>query len=195
MEKYKLKKDTFFHEAGMVCRLTPKGNLVLDDNIGTCILNRKKLKEHPELLDEWFEKIEEEKKYGGRVPKEGNEYWFIDDHGRIHRDSWRKLTNVGELRFNSGFAFWTEEEAEKELARRKAYAVLKEDTKGFEPDWNDGGEPKYFVGYSWGKGLVVDYNWRYQWLEGLYFATEEDARISIKNHKQEWLDYLGVEEQ
>lgn len=60
MEKYRLKKDTFFYKAGTVCRLTPKGNLVINDDIGTCILHKKELKDRPELLDEWFEKIEEE---------------------------------------------------------------------------------------------------------------------------------------
>lgn len=68
MERYKLKKDTFFFGAGTICLLTPKGNLILEDSEGTVVLRKHQLESHPELLDEWFEKIEE-KKYGGRVPK------------------------------------------------------------------------------------------------------------------------------
>lgn len=78
MEKYKLKKDTFFNKAGTICKLTPKGNMVLDDCEGACILHDYQLKEHPELLDEWFEKIEE-KKYGGRAPKRGGEHITIKE--------------------------------------------------------------------------------------------------------------------
>lgn len=159
-----------------------------------------------ELLDELdvpedlagYEIIVEEKKYGGRAPKRNDRYWYIDAEGYIQSAVWGNidihLTGADEKRFECGSAFWTEEEAEKELARRKAYVILKEDTKGFVPDWNDNDERKYFVGYRWGKGLVVDHNLRHQWLEGPYFATGEDARASIKVHEKEWKTWLGVEE-
>lgn len=194
MKKYKLKKDTFFYKAGTVCRLTPKGNMVLDDNQGTCLLHNYQLKDHPEILDEWFEKIEE-KKYGGRVPKHGDEYWAVISDGSILKDIWSDM-GVDKGKFESGSAFWTREEAEKELKRRIAYVILKEDTKGFVPNWADKDQPKYYAAYNYYDNRVdVDNAWCYRahgW--GLYFATEEDVRVSIKNHEQEWLDYLQTEE-
>lgn len=199
MEKYKLKKDTFFNKAGTICKLTPKGNIVLDNCEGTCILHDYQLREHPKLLDEWFEKIEE-KKYGGRVPKNGDEYWYIAGDGTILSSIWSgygKVCSADASRFESGSAFWTREEAEKELKRRKAYVILKDDTKGFEPNWTDGEQAKYFVAYSYYENtLNVDIAWRYKAIgQKLYFATEEDVRISINDHKQQWLDYLDAEDE
>jgi len=85
----------------------------------------------------------------------------------------------------------------KELKRRNAYVILKEDTKGFVPNWTDKDQPKYYAVYNYYDNRVdVNIAWSYKahgW--GLYFATKEDIRASIKNHKQLWLDYLGVEEE
>jgi hypothetical protein len=193
MEKYKLKKDTFFYKAGTVCKLTEKGNMVLDDNQGTCILHKYQFDSHPDLLDEWFEKIEE-KKYDGRVPKKKDMFWFIMADGVIAAGTWDGV-DYDRDRFEAGSAFWTREEAEKELKRRKAYVILKEDTKGFVPEWAKSDQRKYVVLYNYYDNMLdIDIVWCYKTNEwGLYFATEEDARASIKNHKQEWLDYLNIE--
>lgn len=194
MIKYKLKKDTFFYKAGTICELTPKGNMVLGDNGGTCILHNYQLREHPELLDEWFEKIEE-KEYGGRVPRAGAVYWTILAHGEILEDTWYDLKRDGK-RFESGSAFWTREEAEKESKRRKAYVILKEDTKGFVPDWKDSTQIKYYVVCPYDGFRILRVTFAFSNKHGiLYFKTKEDAEASIKNHHQQWLDYLGVEEE
>lgn len=194
MEKYKLKKDTFFYKAGTICKLTPKGNMVLDNCEGTCILHDYQFDSHPGLLDEWFEKIEEQK-YGGRVREEGDACWYIDEEGDIIEDCWMP-TELQLIIYKAGNMFWTEEEAEKELKRRKAYVILKEDTNGFEPDWNNIDHLKYFIEYNYyDSKLGVHNTWGCKangW--GLYFATMADAQASIGAHRQQWLDYLGVEE-
>lgn len=203
MEKYKLKKDTFFYKAGTICKLTPKGNMVLDDNQGTCLLHDYQLKDHPEILDEWFEKIEK-KKYGGRVPKKGDKFWLVGLSGSLNEFEWGwGVYNVdvdedkafGPVWFEAGNAFWTREEAEKERKRRKAYVILKEDTKGFVPDWENPYSEGCSVYYSRaGKHLDVFFSFCRQ--NGLiYFATRADAEASIKAHRQQWLDYLCVEEE
>lgn len=192
MEKYKLRKDTFFNKAGTICKLTPKGNMVLDDCEGACILHDYQLKEHPELLDEWFEKIEE-KKYGGRAPKNGDTFYYISAAGEVIEGEWLD-GGVCEARFEHNNGFWTKEEAEKELARRKAYVILKEDTKGFKPDWENPYADEYYVYYAHNrKHFGVDSSFCYQ--SGLiYFATRADAEASIKAHEKEWRAWLGVEE-
>lgn len=193
MEKYKLKKDTFFFEAGTICLLTPKGNLILEDSEGTVVLRKHQLESHPELLDEWFEKIEE-KKYGGRVPKRGDRYWYVSSSAQIIGTTWYG-SDCDEGAFECGSAFWTEEEAERELARRKAYVILKEDTKGFKPDWENRDEKKYYVVYSYDLGIFsTGWNRQLDSGEKLYFATREDSDASIKAHEKEWKVWLGVEE-
>lgn len=146
-------------------------------------------------LNEGYEDAPEEKNYGGRVPEIGDYYWFIEGYGNIANAYWDG-TDVDKARFECGNAFWTFEEAEKELKRRKAYVILKEDTKGFKPDWGKGGEGKWYVLYRHSAGdFILDWCVAHNDGEKLYFATKEDAEASIKAHEKEWLDYLGIEEQ
>lgn len=172
MKKYKLKKDTIFYKAGTVCKLTPRGNLVLDDCEGTCVVSKHKLEKFPELLDEWFEKIEE-KKYGGRVPKRWDVYWYIYPDGSIFESTWTGvITDIG--RFESGSAFWTRKEAEKELECRKAWTRLKD--KGFKFEWfeeTDRGELGDFTIYA---HIEPDYSQKYEEFDNdlnILFGGEE----------------------
>lgn len=198
MEKYKLKKDTFFYKAGTICTLTKEGHLVVDDSQVT-LLYEHELKYHPELLEEWFEKIGE-KKYGGRVPKGGDEYWFLSPDGKLCRDTiatgYDTICTTDAHRFESGSAFWTYKEAEKEFKRRNAYVILKEDTKGFVPDWNNSYETKHAVYYDHiNEKFDLLFFGANQYGADLFFATEEDVKASIEAHRQQWLDYLGIEEE
>ena len=134
----------------------------------------------------------EEKKYGGRAPKAGDEYWVVYSNGVIESQPWEDKETDGDL-FECGSAFWTEEEAEKELARREAYVILKEDTKGFKPDWGND-TYKYVVTWTSSEGGRL-------FTEGvcslcnsrLCFATKEDSEASIEAHEKEWKTWLGVE--
>lgn len=195
MEKYKLLKDLPNAKAGEIFVIAVDiGALVREHNQYDVLYSKEQLQENDILnLDKgWFEKIEE-KKYGGRVPEIGDYYWFIEGYGNIANAYWNG-TDVDKTRFECGNAFWTFEEAEKELKRRKAYVVLKEDMKGFKPNWEDPRTDKYHVFYTHDKKyLGVDYNYCYQ-TDLIYFATRADAEASVETHRQQWLDYLGVEE-
>ena len=127
--------------------------------------------------------------------EEPKEYWCIDWDGGINHidllgnpegDHEEKKKQIGNY-------FETREEAEKELARRKAYVILKEDTKGFKPDWKNENEKKYYVVYDYGSDKFVS-EWRevYNGGEKLYFATQEDAEASVKAHEKDWKTWLGV---
>lgn len=147
-----------------------------------------------ELCEDW-EDAPQEKKYGGRVPESLDGYYYIDDDGSLQTQVWAETRyDIG--RFECGNGFWTKEETEKELARRKAYVILKEDTKGFKPNWKNNDEEKYHVLYSHDLGrFSIGWNRQLNGGEKLYFATEEDAEASIEAHRQLWLDYLGIEEE
>ena len=138
----------------------------------------------------------EEKKYGGRVPKDGATFYYIAPAGAIIKREWADGGSC-ESMFEYGSAFWTEEEAEKELARREAYAILKEDTKGFKPNWGRVSMSKYTVYYDHQAGsLSIDEYSCYQELPSdLIFATHEDAKASIEAHSFEWKTWLGVEDE
>lgn len=145
-------------------------------------------------LCERFEDAPEERKYGGRVREEGDACWYIDEEGDIIEDCWMP-TELQLIIYEAGNMFWTIGEAEKEVARRKAYVILKEDTKGFKPDWKDY-NTKWFVRYCRSLGGVLRPDWTQRdSAELIYFSSSEDAEASIKTHRQEWLDYLGIEEE
>lgn len=125
--------------------------------------------------------------------KYGDEYYAIASDGFITTEIYRYDNSYEHnSRVDIGNAFITKEEAEKELARRKAKVILERDTKGFKPDWE---KYNYGVEVYWdhcGKKLV------YNWVElndgTIRFKTDEDAQASIKAHEKEWKIYLGVEE-
>ena len=88
------------------------------------------------------------------------------------------------------------EEAEKRKRQIEAEYILRQYTKGFVPDWSDRSEQKWYCFFNYGyKDIVIydSYN-NYHNQHMLYFATEEDAKASVKNHRKEWLEYFGIKE-
>lgn len=195
MEKYKLLKDLPNAKAGEIFEYAAGKTQQLFSETSPATFSAQEIKEYDILNPDkgWFEKIEE-KKYGGRVPKRGDKYWVVCGSGVIESDDWG-FGNLDESSFECGSAFWTKEEAEKELARRKAYVILREDTKGFKPDWNNSYELKHAVYYDHdnGKFAIASFGSN-QYRTDLFFATQKDAEASIKAHPSEWKTWLGIEE-
>lgn len=125
--------------------------------------------------------------------KEGDECLKIDP-------AWEKgYTNIfyGEYAKNLrevGDLFLTEGEVQKEIARRKAKQILLRDTKGFKPNWNDHSQNKTLVYYDSDDKKLKIIPWSVNAFGSIYFATEEDAEVSIETHEKEWKIYLGAEE-
>lgn len=128
-------------------------------------------------------------------PKVGDEYCYIQASANsVGVTSWadddfdRGVNKVGNV-------FRTEDEAEKAAEWLKARKVLFDDAKGFKPNWKDDQEYKWSV--SWdcdGIRLFISLYFSETSSPGPYFATKEDAEVSIKVHEKEWKIYLGVEE-
>ena len=117
--------------------------------------------------------------------KAGEEF-FISKSGNLIAGTPRNLKSIGNY-------FETEEEAEKCIAYLKAKVVLKQDTGGFKPDWEDMGELKYY-GY-WDCNVdEVDFGYTYaDRTPDIYFQSEEDIKESFKKHPDEWKTYLTYE--
>lgn len=189
MKRYRLKNDIPKFKAGTEFRISEKGHLAHGNSL---VYHKNDLKKHPEILNDWFEEIEEQPKTVWDL-RQGDVCWKIDigwDMGYtdIFYSSYaRDLRDIGDL-------FVTEEEANKELARRKAKVILERDTKGFKPDWNNSNQKKISVYYDCALKEFQIYFYNSSCQDLLYFSTYEDAKASIKNHRQEWLTYLGVKE-
>ena len=199
MKKYKLLKNMPFAKAGeeLYLKFSEDSEFFLvykgTDKAYTAELN-------PEFIDnfdEWFEEVEALK-----VP---DEFYIVavyaDKNGIIaHKISKEDpmCGSVHESLFlnhsSIGIAFETKEEAEKYIKYLKAKAIIKQDTKGFKPDWSDDEQPKHY-GYCHAESKRL---WRdVEYTEKrstIYFRSIKDIEESLENHPEEWKTYLTYEQ-
>lgn len=187
MKRYKLLKDLPTFKGGEEFGCEWRGAIFrLSD--GLVAYSASTHRKFPNILTDWFEEIPEQPKTVWDL-EAGDIYWLIRNsetsqeiwYGQIFQ---RKLRDYGNV-------FLTREEAEKEIARRKAKQILLRDTKGFKPKAKE----DYYhckVEYSNVRGLF--WSGEYDLDGDLYFQNKEDAKASIKAHEKEWKIYLGVEE-
>ena len=145
-------------------------------------------------VEEWLEEIKPEFKRWRA--KDGEPYFYVNHDAGV-LSSREDLCPVDNDRHRLGNYFQTKEEAQAHVNYLKAIAVVREDAKGFEPDWSDNEQPKFNVHY-WHKKEILLISDLYQFEDngvfGLpYFETEEDARASIDKHKKEWETIFGIE--
>ena len=186
MKKYVLKKDLPTFNKGETFIFD--GDLWQEsDNI--LVYSQAELDEYPNILKDWFEEIPEHKRW--RAENE-QEYFYIDGEGFVSGDG-ECFHSSDDRRFALGNYFKTREEAGKALDWLKAFTVLRDDTKGFKPNWGSPEIPKYFVTYDYRlEELWVGSDLKYQ-SKPIYFKSRKDAKASIKAHEKEWLTYFGVE--
>lgn len=122
--------------------------------------------------------------------KDGDRFWAIEGADAIEPHLWDGFEYHRTLRA-CGDAFLTREEAEKEVARRKAKQILLRDTRGFIPDPDD---DYSHVDVYYSKNAGLDVAGDHGLDGGIYFRNYTDAHISIKAHEKEWKIYLEVEE-
>lgn len=193
MKRYKLLTDLptfkagdefFISENGNLIAGTPEkpkkvivgtGNSIVPVEVDLMAYAKETLEQFPNILEDWFEEIKT--------------YYLIDGYGRIQEeDLWK--TNIKDISKSIGNYFETEEEAEKHLEWLKAREVLIQDTKGFKPDWNDFNQMKYHVQYDYEDCEFGVWSSSFNKYCEIHFATEEDAKNSIKEHEEEWKIYL-----
>lgn len=187
MKRYKLLKDLAGLKAGSTLYLNELGNLVADDE--TTIVFLANFIHHYNLLDSgWFEENPEEcKRWRG---------WFGDTYYMVNDDlTTDGMTERGcaldEKLYAVGNYFKTKEEALKAAEWLKAFAILRDDTKGFKPDWKDGSQLRWGVEYNYDTNRLSAYL-TFGIQDGvIYFATREDAEASTKNHKRQWLTFFN----
>lgn len=190
MKRYKLLKDLAGLKAGSTLCLDELGNLVTEDKATIVFLVN--FIHHYNILDSgWFEELPDERKQWRA--KEGERYWFVQNDGEVY-DDYELKVGTDDRRYRLGNYFKTEEEAQKAADWLRAFAILRDDTKGFKPDWKDEDQKKWLVTYNHDDGTVSP-NYCYNTQESvLYFATRADAEESIKAHEREWRTYYGAEE-
>lgn len=190
MKRYKLLKDLAGLKAGSTLYLNELGNLVAEDK--TTIVFLASFIHSYNLLDsDWLEENPEDHKRW-RAEKYGR-YYSVGDSGAVFsimEDLWAS----DDCRYSIGNYFKTGEEAEKAVEWLKALTILRDDTKGFKANWKDGGQLRWGVEYNYDTNRLSVYL-TFGIQDGvIYFATENDALESIKEHEREWLVFFNVEE-
>nr|DAT91469.1 MAG TPA: hypothetical protein [Caudoviricetes sp.] len=189
MKRYKLLKDLPNLKKGTILSegepiFGVRTLITTNNSVGTTFIGN-------ELFEKLFEEIQEEPTDSIHWKPRIGDRCFILENANI-----RPTSYTGMLRdynaWRTGRVFRTEEECEKARDRELAEARLRR-TSTFKPDFeNDKG------------GWIVVYNYRYHKLsaqnvqfedagEPVRYETEEDAQKSIKENREDWLIYFGVE--
>ena len=191
MKKYKLLKDLPFAKAGTVfTRNTFKSkdglsdydyletNILLDGDKDETTFGIKR-NYFINNFDEWFER--------------SGEYYYIDSKGDIEyaEYDWNKLV-LKPLKLIGNY-FETYDEAKKYLEYLKAKAIIKQDTKGFKPNWKNPSQKRFFGYYNLIDKKLCYFNAGENMESKIYFKSEEDIEESFKKHPEEWKTYIDYE--
>lgn len=194
MMKYRLKKNLPCAKAGEIFREDYDKN---DDNNVYLFQESYGLKQHKICLedidnfDEWFKEVEEPKQYFSINLLKAT----VEEIMNTHHSEWA-IENMKSI----DMLFESRSQAEKYLEYLKAKAIIKQDTNGFKPNWNDTKQIKYscsydedrFTGYGCVKPVIEKTSTKMGAL--IYFKSEEDIKKSLKKHPKEWNAYLTYEQ-
>ena len=139
------------------------------------------------LRDEFISKLEDDKKeFELTYPSNGEIVYYINGiYLKVYDLAYYKIDNEARNMFEHGYIYYTREEAEQFLKERKLlfklhqWAKLKND--GWEPDWDNGMENKYYIYYSSDrrKLFVGTIFWGNEFNKLPRFKTKELARECI----------------
>ena len=190
MKKYKLLKDLPFAKAGDILSLERSQEygyfkLCKDrSNPRSIELYEGIVEGFIDNFGEWFEEIKEPKRIYYANDFGCNVANMTENNNSIIRKSLKSVGNH----------FETYKEAKAYLEYLKAKAIIKQDTKGFKPNWNNIDEAKYYGywdfrddGLDWGE-VHISKN------PNIYFKSNKDIKESFRKHPKEWKTYLTYEQ-
>lgn len=190
MKRYKLLKDLPFSKAGEIFSLgTGKRNeiselTIVGENHTATVIWRRDIED----FDEWFEEVKEPKIcftidfYKSKVKEINTD----------HYSGWSSLeiANIKRL----GLLFYIQEEAEKYLKYLRAKEVIKQDTKGFKPDWQNADEERYCGKWDFDDEIPHISILNIFKVPQIYFKSKKDIQESFEKHPEEWKTYLTYEQ-
>lgn len=149
-----------------------------------------------QLKDELIAKLEEKKKFEVKLPDMYDTLYYIDDIcSEVYITNFVSSARDKD-RYLRGFYFNTEEEAEQHLKEQRLLFKIKKWAKmkneGWEPDWREWSEEKYYIQYYYGEE-ILEASWvktsdNFQKLP--YFRTEKIAQECIELFGDEIIEVL-----
>lgn len=199
MKTYRLLKNLPTFKAGEEFFISDSGNLIagtpsnpkqitvetrygIPTKIDLMAYASETLEEFPNILKDWFEEL-----------PDLNEYFYIADDGNIDFVV-EENRNLSKRRMAIGNIFKTQKEAEKYIDYLKAKTILKEDTKGFKPNWRDEDEYKYSAYWSNRRNKPEYDAYCMEKEPTIMFKSKNDIEESFKKHPEEWKTYLTYEQ-
>lgn len=202
MKRYKLLKDLPTFKAGQLAYISKTGNLIAgnpdkpeitDAGVQLMMYHKITLEKFPEILTEWFEEIKEPVDSIHWKPEQGDEYFWIDECGSILPGTFYRDALYDQQRLTFGNVYRTEEECERARERKLAEVRLRQ-TSNFKPDFeNEKGGWVVFYSYV-DKELHSMRDSCTDSGELVRYETEEEAKRSIRENREDWLIYFGIEE-
>lgn len=203
MKQYRLLKDLPTFKAGQLAYISKTGNLIAgtpenqkttETGLIIMIYHETTLKKFPNILTEWFEKIQEPTDSVHWKPKKGDKIWYLDENGNTNFTYFDEDDSYHLSRFEFGNTYRTSGECELARERRLAKVRLQR-TSTFKPDFENGNG-----------GWVVFYSYVDKELHSMRdsctdsgelvrYETEEDAKKSIEENREDWLTYFGIKEE
>lgn len=200
MKQYRLLKDLPTFRAGQLAYVSSLGNLMAgtpeepetaDTGLNLMIYHRVTLEKFPNILTEWFEKIEPTDSIHWK-PKKGEKYWISRLDGDISYLIWSGYPDDYNY-YDLGRIYRTEEECEKARDRELAEVRLRR-TSNFKPDFENG-NGGWIVCYDHKGQLLFASDLDYLSVgDVILYSSKEDAEKSIKENREDWLIYFGVKE-
>ena len=121
---------------------------------------------------------------------EGFEYFYITSDRFVDGvEPYEKDEYLENRRKAFGNYFKTREEAGDYLAYLKARAIIKQDAKGFKPDWSNY-DHKFCGAWDLLSNRLFFHPIMTAKQSTIYFRTKEDIEESFKKHPDEWKTYL-----
>lgn len=191
--KYKLLKDTPTIKAGTIFEEVISDYDELKELVRITPIGAKTSPQFTiqdiDNFDEWFEKMEDSIHY---KPRNGEKVFCLNEEGDIYSFTFNDLLSHHK-RLAFGFVYRTIEEAQKARERRLAEVRLQQ-TSDFKPDFENGNG-----------GWVVFYSYVDKELHSMRdsctdsgelvrYETEEEAKRYIRENREDWLKYFGIEE-
>lgn len=190
MKRYKLLKDLPGLKKGTILSegksIFGARTLITKNDVGHILISNN-------LSEELFEEIKEPVDSIHWKPKKDDEYFWMNSYGETQPDVWEG-DSIDIMRLALGMIYRTEEECEKARDRELAEVRLRK-TSDFETDFKNG-KGGWIVGYDHEEDRLlatpIDY---IDYGEPIRYATEEEAKRSIRENRGEWLKYFGIEEE
>lgn len=143
-------------------------------------------------FDEWFEEIKEPIDSIHWKPQRGDKIWYLDENGNTNFTYFDEDGSYHLSRFEFGNTYRTSQECERAKERKLAKIRLQR-TSNFEPDFENGNG-----------GWVVFYSYVDKELHSMRdsctdsgelvrYETEEEAKKSIEENREDWLIYFGID--